>query len=281
MHESNKKTVQSCRVRGLEINTDLVGALFTDIIGTRLSVFCLYLNGEAINFDLPVENNIGSLDEMFRRFDLFKKGNSVVVDRIVRARVYVEEPKGIWMYTLLATDGSKCPIIGENLLRLPWKRVWSRPGDEILKLEHSKNGYCFAVRSQIFEGQLEHTLRETNSLLLPRMSIPSKRKPLISVTIALASVILVTGALVAFRQVKNSAQAKPAVVLARPSSPVAVVPTAQTNYFLLVNRERTGPFPLEAILKREKTGQLPVDSLIRPEQGVDWQRLDSLIQTQP
>ena len=64
LHESNKKTVQSCRVRGLEINTDLVGALFTDIIGTRLSVFCLYLNGEAINFDLPVENNIGSLDEM-------------------------------------------------------------------------------------------------------------------------------------------------------------------------------------------------------------------------
>jgi hypothetical protein len=264
------------RIRGMEINTKLVGALFTDTIGDRLSVFCLYRNGEALQFDLPAEGNIASVDEMFRQFDLFKKGNSVVVEQLVRSRVYVEEPKGIWMYVLLATEGSRCPHIDEKLHDLPWQCVWSGRGTEVLKLERGRRDYCFAVRSPIIEAQLKSTLRETNALLHPRMWLPPKRLALKAAAGGLAGVLVIIGLVAGFRHVRNGGGAKPTVVSARPLTPSAVLPGAPTNYFLLANRELSGPFPLEKILEREKTGQLPADALVRAEQSADWQKLDLL-----
>lgn len=273
--------MQTTSFRGIEINTKLVGALFTDTIEDRLSVFCLYLNGEALQFDLPAEGNIASVDELFRQFDLFKKGNSVVVEQIVRSRIYVEEPKGIWVYTLLATEGSRCPSIDQNLHSLRWKCVWSARGTEILKLEYGKGDYCFAVRSPIIEAQLQHTLHETKALVHPKMDSPPKRLALIAAASVLAGVVLIAAVVAGYRQLRNGAGVKPIVVSARSVAPIAVVPVAPTNYFLLVNRELSGPFPLENILEREKTGQLPTDALIRAEQSADWQKLDLLIGLRP
>lgn len=273
--------MQTNSVRGMEINTKLLGALFTDTIGDRLSVFCLYLNGEALQFDLPTEGNIASVDELFRQFDLFRKGNSVVVEHIVQSRIYVEETKGIWMYELLATEGSRCPSLDQNLHGLPWKCVWSGRGTEILKLEHGRGDYCFAVRSPIIAEQLRHTLHETKALLNPKMQSKPKRLSSFTVASVVVGAVLIVGIVTGYRWIRNGEGVTPTVVSARSVVSTAVAPAAPTNYFLLANREQSGPFPLEKILEREKTGQLPADALIRAEQSADWQTLDLLTGSHP
>jgi len=180
------------------------------------------------------------------------------------------------MYELLATAGSRCPSLDTNLPNLPWQCIWSGRGTEILRLEHRKAGNCFALRSRIIEDQLEHTLRETKALLHPRMHVQPKRQFGIAAAGVLAALVLIVGAVVGYRQIRKMEVIEPMVVSARVVTQEAVTPLTSTNYYLLVNRERSGPFPLGIILAREAAGELPDDALIRAEQSEDWLTLDTL-----
>src|SRR5438094_525685 len=112
-------------VQGVEVNAKMVGALFTDRVGDVLSVFCLYKNGDAIQFTLPLEGNVEALDHLFRQLDMFDKCNSAIAGHVVRGRIYVQEREVNWMYTLLATTGSVCPPLGASIHTHRWKLVWS------------------------------------------------------------------------------------------------------------------------------------------------------------
>src|ERR1043165_8999953 len=176
------------KVRGMEINVKLVGALFAERYNDRLNVFCLYLNGDGFAFDVPVAQNLNSVDELFRKLDMFGKCNSAIVEHIVRGRVYVQNKKGVWMYTLLDTVGSTCPKVDASIDTLGWKVVWSARDTEILKLESFwGRNYCYAVRSHIAEAEVTRTLHESKALYNP--TVPRRRGiPKMAITAVVAAV---------------------------------------------------------------------------------------------
>ena len=267
-------------IQGIEVNPKMVGALFTDQVGNFTNVFCLYLNGDVIQFSLPLEGNLTSVAHLFKQLDMFEKCSSAIVDQIVRGRIYVQDQKGIWMYTVLATAGSINPSVDATIHNLPWKRVWSAGATEVLKLERRRGKkYCFAVRSQIAEAELAHALREAKAMVNPVVAAPPRVSPVrIGASIATAMALLLAS-LVGFRHFVHVELVKPMKVQARPMAQTVAGPKA--NYFLLVNHERSGPLSLDQVLELQKAGKLPGDTLVRTEQGVDWQPLEKLAGPKP
>ncbi|TAK93203.1 MAG: DUF4339 domain-containing protein [Verrucomicrobia bacterium] len=258
----------------------MVGALFTDRIGDYLNVFCLYLNGDMIQFSLPLEGNLDGVDHLFKQLDMFEKCNSAIVGQAVRGRIYVQEKEINWMYTLLATTGSLCPPLDASIHTLPWKRVWFGGGTEILRLDRWRGKeYCYAVRGRIGEGELSNTLRESKALVHPLVAERKQaRLPLIAAATA-AALVFALLLWFGYRQFSHRNLGRPLVVAARPlvvsQKPVAT--PVVLNYVVMAEHEMRGPFPLEKILELAKSDELPADAMVRSEGSADWENVTEFV----
>ena len=70
---------------GIEVNPKLVGALFTDKVGSLLRVFCVYTNGETSQFDVAEENNRESLRGLLAALNTEETCTSLILDEVVHA----------------------------------------------------------------------------------------------------------------------------------------------------------------------------------------------------
>lgn len=263
-------------LHGIEINPKQVGAIFTETTEDVVRVFCLYVNGDTLQFEVPVEENQTSLNVLFRQLDMLDKCSSAIVDQVVQGRIYAQDDKACWMYTLLATAGSRSPGLKSNIHLLPWKRVWSAKGTEVLLLGgRRRKNYCYAVRAEITEGEMSKTIAQSQPLVRP-IPPPAKR----ALSLATLTVLFVVAALLgggsAWFHFRDQ---KPMVVKASaPRKPQSAAETmSQPNCYLLVNREIKGPLAMQTVLEMQKSGAITLDTLVRLEGELDWRAFKDLL----
>jgi hypothetical protein len=259
-----KKTV----VQALEINPGLIGALFTDQTDTHLRVFCYYLSGATSEFTVPLDENLDSLNHLFARLDMLGKCTSVILEKAVQGRVYVEREGALFSYTLLNTPGTAPLPITPDLCDLPWRRVWSSSEAEILELRDTRhNARRFAVRNPVNDLEAGSIYRSSHAFLHP-MVLPHKSLGLrVAPVVALTVLVLLGGAGAAVWWNQRPA-ATPAPVRARALPPAPAAPSWQAQ--MLHDRRITGPFTAAELERMAAAGQLPAPALFRCEGATDW-----------
>jgi hypothetical protein len=268
--------MQTPILHGIEINPKLVGAIFTETTDDVVRVFCLYVNGDTLQFEVPVEENQASLNVLFRQLDMLDKCSSAIAAQVVQGRIYAQDEKSCWMYTLLGTAGSRSPGMKSNIHLLPWKRIWSAKGTEVLRLGGRwRRNCCYAVRTEITEEEMSKTIAQSQPFVRP--TPPPARRAL---SLATLSVLFLIAALLAggatWFHFRNKT---PLVVNAshhpKPPSPPQTAPPS--NYYLLVNREIKGPLPMSSVLQMQQSGAITPETLARLDGELDWRPLQELL----
>ncbi len=258
-------------LRGLEINPKLVGAIFTDATEDALRVFCIYVNGDTHEFELPLDDNRESLHALYAQLDMLDKCDSAIVESVVQGRVYAQDDKTCWMYTILATSGSCAPDVRANIHHLPWKRIWTAKGTEVLRLgSRGRRRYCYAVRTEITDEDLHQTLKRARAFLNP-VPPPMRRTVPVATLLALlgAALLLTAGATwYHLRKPEVVARAGPAP---KPSPPAPKY--SATKFQVLAEGKIEGPLPWAMLLQWSESGRIGPETLVRPEGEVDWQPL--------
>ena len=268
-------SMQTPVLQGIEINPKLVGAIFTDTTDDVLRVFCLYVNGDTHEFDVPVEENHESIHALYAQLDMLDKCNSAIVDQVVQGRIYTQDDKSCWMYTLLATQGSCAPRLNASIHLLRWKKVWAAKGTDVLLLgSRSRRNYCYAVRTEITEEHLREMLKQSRAFVHP---VPRATRRTLPVA-TLVTLLLAGGALAGGSTWFHFRDRSPLVVHATPakrpaSAPKPVAPT-NANYYVLAGGKIQGPLPAVSIRKLRETGEVALEALVRREGELDWCKLE-------
>lgn len=275
---------KSLKVHALEINAAMIGALFTEQVGDRLRVFCFYLNGDAGQFDVPEEGNRDSLHALFAKLDMVGQCTSVILEKVVRGRIYVERDGVLESYTLLATPGDVLPAFDAEIYNLPWKPVWASQEAEVLKLSGSGNAvHCYAVRNPVNDVDAPSLYRSSCAFVNP-MFISEKTVRLrewFRPVAAAAGVVASLGLAVWLGYMMGRGQA-PTPVAARELKAEArlqvppVGDTASPNIQMLANRAITGPFSVEELARLKETGKLPPNALFRIAGDTDWREFQEI-----
>jgi hypothetical protein len=266
--------MQRTTLRGLEINPKLVGAIFTDATEDALRVFCIYVNGDTHEFELPIDDNHESLHALYAQLDMLDKCDSAIVESVVQGRVYAQDDKTCWMYTILATSGSCAPDVRANIHHLPWKRLWTAKGTEVLRLgSRSRRNYCYAVRTEITDEDLRQTLKRARAFLNPVPPPMRRTLPVATLLTLLGVAVLLTGGATWYHL------RKPAIVAraAPPPKPVTPAPKSpETKFQLLADGKIEGPLSWNTLLERLQAGRVKPESLIRAEGELDWRRFEDV-----
>lgn len=273
--ESRKRHMQKTTLRGLEINPKLVGAIFTDATEDALRVFCIYVNGDTHEFELPIDDNRESLHALYAQLDMLDKCDSAIVESVVQGRVYAQDDKTCWMYTILATSGSCAPDVRANIHHLPWKRVWTAKGTEVLRLgRRGRGNYCYAVRTEITDEDLRQTLKRARAFLNP-VPPPMRRTVPVAMLLGLLGVaLLLTGGATWYHLRKPDVVAR-ASPLPRPQTLAFKV--AEAKFQLLAEGKIEGPVTWATLVEWQQLGRVKPDSLVRPQGELDWRRFGDLL----
>ncbi|HEX5220390.1 MAG TPA: hypothetical protein VFZ59_12540 [Verrucomicrobiae bacterium] len=268
--------MQTTVLEGVEINPKMVGAIFTEVVGESLRVFCLYVNGDRFECVVPAEENQQNIATIFAQLDMPENCASLIAERVVQGRLYSQDHKGAWMYTLLATDGSHSPGLSSRMDRLPWKTVWRTQTTEVLLLKDfwSRN-YCYAVRAELTGEDLKNSLAKYRPLVHPLLPPTKRTLPLVTLAILFLAVGLLAGGAAWFRSRGEAPLPVRASAAEKPLSGTEVAPA--TKYCLLLDREIQGPFEMPAILKMRASGMVTSDTLIRLDGALDWHRFDDFV----
>jgi hypothetical protein len=125
---------------------------------------------------------------------MLDKCDSAIVESVVQGRVYAQDDKTCWMYTILATSGSCAPDVRANIHHLPWKRLWTAKGTEVLRLgSRSRRNYCYAVRTEITDEDLRQTLKRARAFLNPVPPPVRRTLPVATLLTLLGVAVLLTG----------------------------------------------------------------------------------------
>jgi hypothetical protein len=263
-------------VIGIEINPKFVGALFTEKIAKTLRVFCFYTNGDTSQFDMPADENLGSLQHFQSRLNLDENCSSVIIDEVVQGRVYVRSEKNYWLYTLLSTPGNVLPPFNADICNLPWRHCWQSKTADVL--EYGKSGdlmHCFAIRTQISENDATRQVVDTKAFRNP--SSFHKKQPhrwgCLNIAIGLACLVALIG-LTVFLNFKRAGGKSPQMqVMVAAGSPVEA---SAASYYLLSKHHISGPYSVKNIADMNAGGLLDAETMCRPENATEWTSLATL-----
>ena len=264
------------KVHALEINADMIGALFTDRVGDRLRVFCFYLNGDTGQFDVPADENRDSLHSLFARLDMVGQCTSVILEKVVRGRIYVEREGSLHCYTLLATAGNVLPSLNVEIYDLPWKTVWASQEAEVLRLSGGGHAaHCYAIRSPVNDVEAPALYRSSNAFVNPQSVPETFSRPHLWVRqAAVAGMLAVTlglGWWLGFRAGKGTGAGH---VAAREVK--TLVADADSKAQMLARQNITGPYTMPELARMNADGKLPADALFRLEGSTEWVSLRDL-----
>lgn len=267
---------QSRIIQAMEVNANLLGALFTDQSDSLIRVFCFYTNGSTSSFDVPTDSNLDSLHRLFARLDMVDQCTSVILDKVVQGRVYVVLKGELVSYTLLTSPGNTLPPITPEICELPWKRIWASQEAEVLELGAvGQPFHCYAVRSPVNDVEAKSIYRSSCAFQNP---IPSVHKPWRNPVLvgAAASAVLLcigVGLFVALSNEKPGVPVvAPAVVRART---VREVPEVLVQ--MLHERKITGPFTMQELQRTAATGKLSPATLFRIQGAAEWIAYEKLV----
>lgn len=271
---------QQQQVIGFEINPQFIGAMLTEQVDNLLRVFCFYLNGEIASFDLPAAENHDNLRHFFTRLNMEETCSSLIIDEVVQGRFYVRSPAAedkYWLYTLLSSPGNLVAVNSTQICHLPWRVCWRSQEAEVL--ECGKPGdamHCFAIRTLVTQDDADRLLKQSKAFVNPIVlrGKRSRKKIYLGVGVGLACLTLPM-ALTFFCLNKSVANVspQPAAAMIAPAQPP--VPAAG-NYYLLCDRQITGPYPVKTIAEMQAAGQLKTGTLCRAENSAEWGDLADL-----
>lgn len=267
--------MQKTTLRGLEINPKRVGAIFTDATEDVLRVFCIYVNGDTHEFELPIDENRESLHALYAQLDMLDKCDSAIVESVVQGRVYAQDAKTCWMYTILATSGSCAPDVRANIHHLPWKRLWTAKGTEVLLLgRRGRGNYCYAVRTEITDEDLRQTLKRARAFLNPVPPPIRRTVPVATLLTLLGIALLLTGGATWYHLRKPNvvAHARPAA-----TSSATRPKTLETRFQVLADGKIEGPLTRSTLLEWRQNGRIKPDALVRAEGELDWRRVEDVL----
>jgi hypothetical protein len=272
--------MQTTVLEGVEINPKMVGAIFTEVVGESLRVFCLYVNGDTFECVVPAQENQQNIATIFAQLDMPENCMSLIAERVVQERLYSQEDKAAWMYTLLATEGSHSPGLSSRMDRLPWKTVWRTQTTEVLLLKGfwSKN-YCYAVRAELTGEDLKNSLAKYRPLVHPLLPPTKRTVPLVTLIVLFLIIGLLAGGAAWFRSRYHVPLPVRASVPEKPLSVTGVAPPKK--YCLLLNREIQGPFEMPVVLTLRASGMVTPDTLIRLDGELDWHRFEDFANATP
>ncbi|MEI8289905.1 MAG: hypothetical protein WCH99_10565 [Verrucomicrobiota bacterium] len=262
------------KVMGLEVNPKFVGALFTERLEKTLRVFCFYTNGNTSQFDVPAEENADNMHHFFSKLKMDATCSSVIVDEVVQGRIYIKTEQEHWLYTLLSTPGNKLPPFNSDIFKLPWKTCWRSQEAEILELgKLGRAMHCFAIRTQISENDAHRLVKDSKAFTNP-VSIPPKQ-PYRWLYLNLALVLVILGLLIAWTTFYTFKGNTP-----KTDRAVVILPAASdqsTSYYLLQNRQISGPYYIKTIANMNTGGLLHSNTMCRAENSTEWISLSKVI----
>jgi hypothetical protein len=266
------KSIQN--VMGIEINPKFVGAFFTEKIGSTLRVFCFYLNGDTSQFDVPADENVDSLQNLFSKLKLDENCSSVIIDEVVQGRVYVRLNGNCWLYTLLSAPGNNLPPLNSDICHLPWRYCWRSKAADIL--EYGQPGgvaHCFAVRTQISENDVTRLVGHSKAFANPVSFNRHRpqRQLLRNIGIAVGCLGIPIAILV-FSTVKLSKRE----ITVPPLKITATAEKQAPGYYLLYDHEITGPYPVKVVTDMGAGRLLNPETMCRAENSTEWVRLSAL-----
>lgn len=258
---------------GIEVNPKLVGALFTDKVGSLLRVFCVYTNGETSQFDVAEENNRESLRGLLAALNTEETCTSLILDEVVQGRVYIKSGNDHWLYTMLRWPGQVPPPLNADVANLPWKTCWRSHESEVLRyVQQDGPERCIAIRTHINEDDASRMVRASKAFSTPVSAPrrePSRPLPVYAVlAILLLVATLGTSIFLAVRQPRVVAAAQPAPAAA-PTK--AIVESG--DYYLLFNHKISGPYPAKVVADMSAGGLFNDDTMCRPANATEWGRL--------
>lgn len=254
---------------GIEINPKLVGALFTDRVGSTLRVFCFYTNGEISQFDVPDEDNRESLRGLLAMLNTEETCTSLMLDEVVQGRVYVKSGDKYWLYTVLRWPGQVPPPLNADLAELPWKKVWqSHEAEVLLYVQPDGLERFIAVRTHINENDASRLVRSSRAFTAP-ISVPRKQasNPL---HVYASIVLLMFGLSVASTIFFALRQPRVVAAASAPAIAQAKAPVATGDYFLLCNHKISGPYPAKVVADMSASGLFSDDTMCRPANATEW-----------
>jgi len=265
------------KVHALEINADMVGAIFTDQSTDQLRIFCFFLNGDTGQFDVPEEENRDSLHSLFAKLDMVGQCTSVIQQKVVRGRIYVEHEGNLHSYTLLAAPGTMLPSLNPEIYNLPWRTVWTSQEVDVLRLPgRDRSGDCYAVRSPVKDEESAALYRSSNAFVNPLSISPKFSIPHNWVRYAAAAGLLVValglGWSLGYRAGCGTGATR--VATREPKHLIAIA--AETKAQMLANQTITGPYTMQELARMSKDGKIPAEAMFRFAESIDWVPLQDM-----
>jgi hypothetical protein len=290
---------QADHVLAIEVNPNLIGFLFTDRDGDTLRVFCYYTNGDTSQFDVPVDENLEAVTDLFSRLKMEESGSSVIVDEmihngyhtlagwlvgssmvkddLVEGRVYVKSGGKHWLYTFISMPDRVFPPFNADLSQLPWQVVWKTQELEVLQYgSPGETKHRFAIRTVVNEGNVARLVKAAKALtnpvskpVSPPAAVPGKQKERSSRFLYLnLGVMLLTLGLMAGWALHPNLH-----VGDRGGESTA----SANNYYLLNNHQIIGPYSLKSVVEISASGLLKGETLCRADNSTEWVNIASLI----
>lgn len=259
---------------GIEINPNLIGAMFTERIGNTLRFFCFYTNSQISQFDVEADQNKEPLNSLFSKLKMEETCTSLILDEVVQGRLFVQAKGQLFVYTFLKAFGETLPPLNADLAAYDWNVIWRAQETEILECVDDRAGRgCYAIRTQISQNDAAQLMMASKAFSSP-ISKPRTKKfnwrSLVTGTL-LALLALFIGCTIYFASRQTSQLVPPAA-----GTVVATAPEGGLNYFLLCNHKISGPFPAKVVSAMNASGLLPADALYRPENASDWLKISDL-----
>jgi hypothetical protein len=265
---------QNKKVMGLEVNPKFIGALFTERVDKTLRVFCYYTTGNTSQFDVPAAENADNVHHFLSKLKMDATCSSVIIDEVVQGRIYVNDGETHWLYTLLGTPGHVAPTFNADIFTLPWQVCWHSPEAEVLELGKPGNAtHCFAIRTQISEDDAHRLVKSANAFTNP-VSIPPKN-PHRWLYFNLALVLVCLGVIIALTTIYTFKGNNPESAETGTIQPAGT--ESNTSYFLLQNRQISGPYTVKTIANMKAGGLLLSNTMCRAENSTEWINLSKVI----
>lgn len=260
---------------GIEVNATQIGALFTNSDGEEIRIFCYYQNGSISQFNVPAQENMENLRQLFDNMKMEITCTSFILPEAVQGRVFMNQGGHVRLYTILKTPGPAAPL-NADIANLEWQSVWKCPDTEVLCYNSpGGTGRSYAIRSEIKDDDAARLMQSSRAFCSPASPRfkPARQGGLTYVLLTLVCLSVIISATACFKGHSESSAAAPRISTATTGAPAA------NGYFLMSGHRINGPYPGKVVTDLASAGLINNDAMCRAEGSTDWIKISDLLAT--
>lgn len=261
---------------GIEINPTQIGALFTSTDVDQIRLFCYYTNGTVSQFDMPAEENMENLRQLFDTLKMEPTCTSLILPEAVQGRVFINKNGQDWLYTILKSPGQVAPPLNSDIANQDWQRAWKGPDAEILYHTNPNGaGRSYAIRSEISSNDAARLMQSSRAFskpVSPRFKTARNRLNTY-LLLSLIGLSLLSTATACYRTGgRETSSASVPRLFAAPA-------TSGPGYYLLYAHRISGPFPAKVVTDLVAAGLINNETMCRADGASDWTKVSDLVAT--